>query len=77
MIIGFSQKSRNAKFIYEDGRATQSSNINGYLVDADNVFIQLRGKASDNRPKLTQGNKPWDGGFLIVSEEEREDLIAK
>ena len=77
VIIGFSQKSRNAKFIYEDGRATQSSNINGYLVDADNVFIQLRGKASDNRPKLTQGNKPWDGGFLILSEEEREDLIAK
>ncbi len=77
VIIGFSQKSRNAKFIYEDGRATRASNINGYLVDADNVFIQLRGKASDNRPKLTQGNKPWDGGFLILSEEEREVLIAK
>ena len=77
VIIGFSQKGRNAKFIYEDGRVTRASNINGYLVDADNVFIQLRGKASDNRPKLTQGNKPWDGGFLILSEEEREDLIAK
>lgn len=77
VIIGFSQRSRNAKFICEDGCVTWALNINGYLVDADNVFIQLRGKASDNRPKLTQGNKPWDGGFLILSEEEREVLIAK
>ena len=77
VIIGFSQRSRNAKFIYEDGRVTRASNINGYLVDAENVFIQLRGKASDNRPKLTQGNKPWDGGFLILSEEEREALVTK
>lgn len=77
VIIGFSHKNRREKFIYESDRAKSVSNINGYLVDADNVFIQLRGKASDNRPKLTQGNKPWDGGFLILSEEEREDLLAK
>ena len=77
VIIGFAQKSRNAKYIYEDAHIHRVSNINGYLVDADNVFIHLRGKASDNRPKLTQGNKPWDGGFLILSEEEREGLIAK
>ena len=77
VIIGFSQKNRKDKFIYEAECVKSASNINGYLVDADNVFIQLRGKASDNRPKLTQGNKPWDGGFLIMSEEEREDLLAK
>ena len=77
VIIGFSQKNRKDKVIYEAERAKSTSNINGYLVDADNVFIQLRGKASDNRPKLTQGNKPWDGGFLILSEEEREDLLTK
>lgn len=77
VIIGFSQKNRDEKYIYEDGSINRASNINGYLVDADNVFIQLRGKASDNRPKLTQGNKPWDGGFLILSEAERAGIIAK
>ena len=28
-------------------------------------------------PKLVQGNKPWDGGFLILSPEEREELVKK
>ena len=46
VIIGFSQKNRDEKYIYEDGSINRASNINGYLVDADNVFIQLRGKAS-------------------------------
>ena len=28
-------------------------------------------------PKLTQGNKPWDGGYLILSEDEKVFLIKK
>lgn len=77
VIIGFALSGRKERFIYEDDICRKVSNINAYLVDADNVFIQLRGKASDDRPKLTQGNKPWDGGFLILSEDEREMLISK
>lgn len=77
VIIGFALKGRKDKYIFEDGTYRKVSNINAYLVEADNVFIQLRGKASDERPKLTQGNKPWDGGFLILSEDERESLISK
>lgn len=41
------------------------------------MFIQLRGKAQSNMPKLVQGNKPWDGGGLILSPDEREALIEK
>ena len=47
------------------------------LVAADNVFIQLRGKAPNGLPKLTQGNKPWDGGNLILSEEEKNILLKQ
>ena len=77
VIIGFGTRSRKEKFIYEGASVRQVDNINGYLVDADNVFIQLRGKANPNVPKLVQGNKPWDGGFLILSTEERNSLIAQ
>lgn len=77
VIIGFGTHSRKEKFIYEGASVRQVDNINGYLVDADNVFIQLRGKANPDVPKLVQGNKPWDGGFLILSTEEKDTLIAQ
>ena len=80
VIIGFSTVPRSKKYIFDgqDGqKVIVASNINGYLHDADNVFISLRGNPYDDRPKMTQGNKPWDGGFLIMSEEERNALISK
>lgn len=77
VIIGFSQISRNTKKLFENGHEKIVSNINGYLVAADNIFIQLRGKAPNDLPKLTQGNKPWDGGNLILSEEEKYMLIKQ
>ena len=77
VIIGFSLKERNQKILFEGERALFVDKINGYLVNADNVFIQLRGKAPNNMPKLVQGNKPWDGGFLILSPEERTALLNK
>lgn len=77
VIIGFASHHRKEKYIYEGASIRVAANINGYLVDAPNIFIQLRGKANSNVPKLVQGNKPWDGGFLILSEEEKEDMIRK
>ena len=77
VIIGFSNHSKEKKYIFENGKKRIVNNINGYLIDADNVFIQLRGQANPNVPKLVQGNKPWDGGNLILSSEEKNKLIAK
>jgi hypothetical protein len=77
VIIGFSNHSKENKYLFENGKTRKVNNINGYLVDADNVFIQLRGQANPNVPKLVQGNKPWDGGNLILSREEKDELIAK
>ena len=77
VIIGFAMYDKNEKYIYEGGMKRQVQHINGYLVDANDVFIQLRGKANPNVPKLVQGNKPWDGGNLILSTEERDKLISK
>ena len=77
VIIGFSKTPRSKKYIFENGTVHSAANINGYLHDADNVFISLRSNPYDDRPKMTQGNKPWDGGYLILNEEERNSLIEK
>ena len=77
IIIGFSVFARKNKYIYENSTQKLVDNINAYLVNSQNIFIELRGKAPKDRPKLTQGSKPWDGGNLILSEDERNDIIKK
>ena len=53
-----------------------ADHINGYLLDADDVFMRNRGTPPDGFPKLAQGSKPWDGGNLILSVEQRDALLA-
>ena len=77
VIIGFAMHDKKEKYIFENGTKRQVNHINGYLVEAKDIFIQLRGKANPDVPKLIQGNKPWDGGNLILSTEEKDELIAK
>ena len=77
VIVGFGYLSRINKILFDGEKATIVSRINGYLVEADNVFIALRGKPLTGLPKLVQGNKPWDGGYLILSSDERAELIEK
>lgn len=77
VIIGFGIVDRPKKILYEKDKKLYVDKINGYLVNAENVFIQLRGKAREGLPQLKQGSKPWDGGYLILSEDERKDMIKK
>lgn len=53
------------------------SNINGYLADAPNVFIESRGNpVNAGSPKMTKGSQPTDGGNLILDEDEKHDLVS-
>ena len=79
VIIGFSiAGSSKAKYIYTNGVASQpAQNINPYLIDAPDVLISSRGSPLCDVPRMTKGNQPSDGGNLILSQEERDALIAK
>ena len=55
----------------------QVAHINPYLIDAPTVFIPNRSRPlSPNVPPMIWGNKPSDGGHLILSAEERAELLA-
>lgn len=79
VIIGFScAHSARPRYIYTGGTIGQEAqNINPYLVDAPNILISSRGSALCNVPRMTKGNQPSDGGNLILSQAERDDLLAK
>ena len=50
--------------------------INPYLVDGPEVLIQKRSKPLSNVPPLIFGSMANDGGHLILSEDERAELLA-
>ena len=78
VIIGFSvAPSLRPKIIYSAERPICVDNINAYLISAPNVFIEPRSSSLCDVPKITYGNKPSDGGNLILSEEERNELLDK
>ena len=52
-------------------------NINAYLIDAPNVFIESKNHPICNVPKMTTGNRPADGGHLIIEAEDYEEFIKK
>ena len=79
VIVAFCLYSfKGDKMIHEDNERIVAKNINGYLLDAPNVFIENRGTGINPRlPKMTKGSQPTDGGNLILSEEEKNELVAK
>lgn len=76
VIIGFSMGTPvKNKIIYVDGQAIPAKNINGYLVDADNVFIDKRQKPISDVPTITLGGQAIDDGNFILTPEEKEELL--
>lgn len=77
VIVGFSTvPNQQPKRIYTSERFQLVENINAYLVEADTVFIEARTKAICDVPVLQNGGKPTEGGFLILSEEEKAELLT-
>ena len=73
-----SEVEGNRKFIFDaDGNKTLVSEINAYLVDAPNIIVDSRPKPLGNVSKMIYGNKPADGGFLIIEEDACDDFIRK
>lgn len=78
VIICFSAKKMNSiKRIYTDSSVIEGEHINGYLMMSDDIYLQNRGAVNKKLPDILQGSKPADGGNLILSPEEREQIITK
>lgn len=80
VIIGFSRgKSKQLKILYSnDNRVQLVENINAYLLNAPNIFINSRKKSLSNMPEMMFGSMPNDGGFLSnYSEEDKNAIIRK
>ena len=78
VIVGFSLcHSERKRRIYDGGTVIEATNINGYLIDGENVFVESRAKPLCDIPEIGIGNKPIDGGFYLFKDEEKNAFVAK
>jgi hypothetical protein len=82
VIVGVSNHAPQIRRIFaatEDRGSTvkEVGNINAYLVPGPNIFVEPASKRFDQLAKMEWGNKPTDGGHLILSTNEKDNLIKK
>lgn len=78
VIVGFSKARNNAaKRLFNNGVVKTVNNINGYLVDAEDIFIESRNKPICNVPEIGIGNKPVDDGNYLFTKEEMENFVLQ
>ncbi|MFW9619997.1 MAG: class I SAM-dependent DNA methyltransferase [Sulfurospirillum sp.] len=75
VIIGLRNISNNPKYLFHENIKHEVKNINPYLVNADNIIVQKRSNPLSNLAKMQFGNMPNDGGALILSTEEKDNLL--
>lgn len=78
IIVGFScAPVRPPLYIYDGDTRIEAQHINAYLLDAPDAWIESRAHPLCDVPQMYLGNKPADGGHLILSPEERNELLRR
>lgn len=82
VIVGLSPKlsHRNTIYTFFDKiwHSKAVKNISPYLVDGSNLAVKSRNKPFSEKTKpILRGNQPTDGGNLILSEEDKNELIKE
>ncbi|MCR5050996.1 MAG: N-6 DNA methylase [Paludibacteraceae bacterium] len=79
VIIGFSVRdNKSAKRIYlSDNQSIQVKNINGYLLEAPEIYVEGRTKPICEVPEMFRGCQPTDNGNFILTEEEKQSFIQQ
>ena len=83
VVVGFANFDINSKSIFEyedikgEAHEIKAKNINPYLVDAKDIFIEKRRNSICKIPEIKFGSMPNDGGFLIMTNIEKIEFLKK
>ena len=83
IIVGFglNQADHYLIFDYENAKGephiVNAQKINPYLIDAENIILPSRNRPMQGLSAMLKGSQPTDGGHLILSEDERNQIIEQ
>jgi len=77
VILGLSTAPRVDKKLFGEEVVRIVPNISPYLVATETVIVTKRSSALSDIGRMQSGNKPTDGGNLVLTTEEKEAIVAR
>ncbi|WP_027245846.1 class I SAM-dependent DNA methyltransferase [Leisingera daeponensis] len=77
VIVGLRNTSKGEKRLFNGDLEVRANNINAYLLDGPDLFVSATPRSIFGLPYMEYGNKPTDGGHLILSPSERTELLEE
>jgi len=76
VIVGISKDARGERRLFDLGSEIKAKNIGPYLIPMPNTIVRKSSTALNGLPEMDYGNKPSDGGHLILTKSEVHELLA-
>jgi len=77
IVIGVANLRNIDKYIYDKGSVRKVDHINSYLTSGKDYFIKKRSAPLSSVTPMTLGDMAKDGGFLIMSTHERDEILEE
>ncbi|MFV0540124.1 MAG: class I SAM-dependent DNA methyltransferase [Aestuariibaculum sp.] len=77
IIVGLRNVSSEPKYLFTESFIKEVKNINGYLLDAKDIYVDKRSKPISNFPKITRTNPALDDGHFLLNEDEYNILTSQ
>lgn len=74
-IIGVREERQSPKYLIDETHKKAVKNISPYLINGSNTIVYQSLSPISNLPVILTGNSPYDGGNLLLSSSERENLL--
>ena len=75
VIVGFTNLEVSERAIFDNDAKRDARLINAYLLDAADIIVTQSSKPINGLPVMDYGNKPSDGGHLILDDDEARKLL--
>lgn len=75
VIVGVQNQSKSQKYIYQDTTRISVNYISAYLIPNVKCIVGRTSSQISGLPEMIRGSMPSDGGFLILSPDEKDYLL--
>lgn len=75
VIVGIRNRSNMPKTLIDVGLSFTAANINAYLLDGPDLAVTRKSASMFGLPDMQFGNMPYDAGNLLMTREERDELL--
>ena len=75
-IIGIRKINSDSKYLYRDSIRLKVPRINGYLTTGADIYITKNMTSISGLPTMITGNSPYENGNLMLTPEEKTELLS-